>query len=58
MTVPGTGPLAVLIVDDETDLAEELALGLGATGLRTLVAASGAEAMDILEASVAAARQG
>lgn len=48
MTVPGTGPLAVLIVDDETDLAEELALGLGATGLRTLVAASGAEAMDIL----------
>ena len=37
MTVPGTGPLAVLIVDDETDLAEELALGLGANAVCKLV---------------------
>jgi len=42
--------LSVLIVDDETMLAEETAMGLELEGLTTLTASSAAEAMVLLRA--------
>lgn len=46
--IEGTPPLAALVVDDEADLADELANTLRAAGIRTLVAHSGQEARGIL----------
>lgn len=46
--VPRQAPLSVLVVDDETELAEELALGLEDAGLPTRIAGSAPDALRLL----------
>jgi CheY-like chemotaxis protein len=46
-----TGPGYVLVVDDEPDIRESLAVLLGACGITALTAANGREALDLIRAN-------